>query len=176
MKIDGVLRGRGVEFDGFVRDMAKDVDPDRPLAADRRTLEIMGADGLPAQPAWNRGRPHFNGPKVSGATPRMWFDEKLKRVVKREGVCLTQNEREFLAVYCEFTQKCVPEERAPELMNAGAFSAPEFEDRGGGMVVGTRRLSDGRVAKAYFNFADECREADGIFLPPHFARLMLPDL
>ena len=176
VKIDGVLRGRGVEFDGFVRDMAKDVDPDRPLAADRRTLEIMGADGLPAQPAWNRGRPHFNGPKVSGATPRMWFDEKLKMVVKREGVCLTQNEREFLAVYCEFTQKCVPEERAPELMNTGAFSAPEFEDRGGGMVVGTRRLSDGRVAKAYFNFADECREADGIFLPPHFARLMLPDL
>lgn len=176
VKIDGVLKGRGVEFDGFVRDMEKDVDPDRPLAADRRTLEIMGADGLPAQSAWNRGRPHFNGPKVFGATPRMWFDEKLKRVVKREGVCLTQNEREFLAVYCEFTQKCVPEERASELMNAGAFSAPEFEDRGGGMVVGTRRLSDGRVAKAYFNFADECREADGIFLPPHFARLSSPEL
>ena len=515
VKIDGVLKGRGVEFDGFVRDMSKDADPDRPLAADRRTLEIMGADGLPAQPAWNRGRPHFNGPKVFGATPgrlfrfvfpvrgareglsfsvskgalpdgvaldagsgllsgraaageysftvraenregaaerdfalvvgegklmltpqlgwdswnayandisgeialreaqamvekglaargyasinidagwqgdrelwgdhpllanskfpdikglfekihalglrvglysspmiftwgsaesvlyqgsttfpvdysepghhygigktlreradaarwaewgvdylkydwgndtrpkfakRMrealdatgrdvylsvcadclvedaeehakyaqivrgsrdivdrwktggekprgvadlipyqrpwlghvrsgfwydldmmglgpmylgehgqWFDEGRKAVVKRIGCGLTHNETAFHFLYwafssnpihlsCrmaeldDFTLNVVSDERALEVLNDYPFSAPQFEERGGGIVVGTRRLSDGRVAKAYFNFADECREADGIFLPPHFARLMLPDL
>lgn len=515
VKIDGVLRGRGVEFDGFVRDMAKDVDPDRPLAADRRTLEIMGADGLPAQPAWNRGRPHFNGPKVFGATPgrlfrfvfpvrgareglafsvakgalpdgvaldagsgllsgradageyaftvraenregaaerdfrlivgegklmltpqlgwsswnayandisgeialneaqamvekglasrgyaainidagwqgdreqwgdhallanakfpdiqglfakihalglrvglysspmiftwgsaesvlyqgsttfpvdysepghnygigkthkeradaalwakwgvdyikydwgcdtkpkfakrmrealdatgrdvylsvctdclvedaeehakyaqivrgnrdivdrwktggdkphgvadmipyqRPWlghvrpgfwydldmmglgpmylgghgqcFDERQKRVVKRIGSNLTHNETAFHFLYwafssnpihlsCrmteldDFTLNVISDERALEVLNDYPFAAPQFEDRGDGVVVGIRRLSDGRVAKAYFNFADECRETDGIFLPPHFARLMLSDL
>ena len=76
----------------------------------------------------------------------------------------------------DFTLNVISDERALEVLNDYPFAAPQFEDRGDGVVVGIRRLSDGRVAKAYFNFADECRETDGIFLPPHFARLMLSDL
>ena len=56
---------------------------------------------------------------------------------------------------------------------AASYADASYELDGSDCII---TLSDGRVAKAYFNFADECREADGIFLPPHFARLMLSDL
>ena len=87
-----------------------------------------------------------------------------------------QDEKDLVVVCRECAQRCVPMEQVLGMMKPGAFSGSEFEIRGGGVVVGMRRLSDGRVAKAYFNFADECREADGIFLPPHFARLSSPEL
>lgn len=86
VKIDGALEGRGVEFDGFCRDMAKDVDPERPLAANKRTMEIMGADAMPAPPKWNEGAPHFNGPKVFGATPSRFFHFMFPVRGAREGL------------------------------------------------------------------------------------------
>lgn len=86
VKIDGALEGRGVEFDGFLRDMAKDVDPERPLAANKRTMEIMGADAMPAPPKWNEGAPHFNGPKVFGATPSRFFHFMFPVRGTREGL------------------------------------------------------------------------------------------
>lgn len=113
---------------------------------------------------------------TTNATPKIWFDEKQKKVVPRSGNDLMQDEKALVVVCRECAQRCVPMEQVLGMMKPGAFSGSEFEIRGGGVVVGMRRLSDGRVAKAYFNFADECREADGILLPPHFARLMLPDL
>lgn len=86
VKIDGALEGRGVEFDGFYRDMTKDVDPERPLAANKRTMEIMGADAMPAPPKWNEGAPHFNGPKVFGATPSRFFHFMFPVRGTREGL------------------------------------------------------------------------------------------
>ena len=86
VKIDGALEGRGVEFDGFLRDMTKDVDPERPLAANKRTMEIMGADAMPAPPKWNEGAPHFNGPKVFGATPSRFFHFMFPVRGTREGL------------------------------------------------------------------------------------------
>lgn len=73
VKVDGELAGKGVQFDGFRRDWTKDVDPDRPTAANQETLFRMGADGLAHPPAWNAGKPKFNGPKVFGATPKRDF-------------------------------------------------------------------------------------------------------
>lgn len=86
VKIDGKLEGRGVEFDGFERDMAKDVDPLRPLASDERTLQIIGADAMPPPPKWNEGAPHFNGPKVFGATPGRFFHFIFPVRGSREGL------------------------------------------------------------------------------------------
>lgn len=86
VKIDGRLEGRGVEFDGFERDMEKDVDPGRPLAADERTSQIIGADAMPPPPKWNAGAPHFNGPKVFGATPGRFFHFTFPVRGSREGL------------------------------------------------------------------------------------------
>lgn len=73
VKIDGELAGKGVQFDGFRRDWSKDVDPARPTAANTESLFRMGADALQHPPTWNAGKPHFNGPKVFGATPKRDF-------------------------------------------------------------------------------------------------------
>lgn len=113
---------------------------------------------------------------VSGADPGIRFDEKQKKVVARSSDDLTQDEKNFLAVCREFAQKSVPMEQLLGQIDPGALSGSEFEMRDGGVVIGTRRFSGGRVVRAYFNFSDECREADGIFLPPHFAQLSSPEL
>ncbi len=86
VSIGGTMKGRGVEFNGFRRDWAKDADPTRPLAADARTLDILGADGLAKPAKWDAGAPHFNGAKVFGARPNMLFSHTFAVRGARQGL------------------------------------------------------------------------------------------
>jgi hypothetical protein len=70
----------------------------------------------------------------------------------------------------KFTLNLISNEEIIEVMTDYPASAPKFEKRSQ-VLVGTRTLSDGRKAVGYFNLSDEGREIDGMYLPPHFAKL-----
>jgi alpha-galactosidase len=70
----------------------------------------------------------------------------------------------------KFTLDLISNEEIIEVMTDYPASAPKFEKRSQ-VLVGTRTLSDGRKAVGYFNLSDEGREIDGMYLPPHFAKL-----
>ena len=70
----------------------------------------------------------------------------------------------------KFTLDLISNEEIIAVMTDYPAKMPEFKERSG-VLVGVRTLSDGRKATGYFNLSDEGKEIDGIYLPPHFAKL-----
>jgi hypothetical protein len=143
----------------------------------------------------------FQKPWISHIRPGFWYDLDMMSLgpmylgkhgnILNErliGNNLTHNEAAFHFIYwafccnpihlsCrmgqldKFTLDLISNEEIIAIMMDYPAQAPRFESYDNGIVVGTRKLSDGRTVKAYFNFSDEFREIDGYYLPPHFARL-----
>ena len=72
----------------------------------------------------------------------------------------------------EFTLDLVSNEELLALNQDYPAQPPTFEDAGGGLLIGRRKLSDGRTVTGYFNLADTFVERDGHYLPPHAAKIV----